>query len=237
MNFQALKSVKLNSLLLMGALSIGLLACNKESESPRPMALVDMQFNTVKTEGSLAQRGAPNTVQFDSGYITLRRLEFEGETDGDSTEVEFELEGDVLLDFATGTTTPDISAISFPAGTYREIDVEIELGEQVGKPGISLNGSFTDALGLVHPVRFEFNSNETFEVEKEGLYTFADKQNVLTMVTFDPVAWFAKVSSEQLSNATKDSAGVIVVSSTQNRNIYDTVADGLDLASEVEISN
>ena len=36
--------------------------------------------------------------------------------------------------------------------------------------------------------------------------------------------------------ATKDNDGVIVISEDSNMEIYDIVADGLELASEVEIS-
>lgn len=35
------------------------------------------------------------------------------------------------------------------------------------EPSVVLNGTFTYD-GVSHPVRFEFNSGETFEVEKEG---------------------------------------------------------------------
>jgi hypothetical protein len=236
MKFQALTSMKLNSLILLGALSLGIFACNKEEVSPEPKAQVGLQFNTVKTEGTLAGRGTANSVQFDSGYITFSKIEFEAETDNDSTEIEFEFEGTVKLDFATGTTSPNINAISFPAGTYEEIEVEIKLAEGTTEPAVVLNGIFTDALGLVHPLRFEFNSTESFEVEKEGLITFTDNQSVLTQVTFNPVAWFAGVTPEQLSNASENADGVIVISKTSNTAIFDIVEDGLDLASDVEIS-
>ena len=58
----------------------------------------------------------------------------------------------------------------------------------------------------------------------------------MAQVTFDPNAWFLEVESEQLASATKNAEGVIVISETQNTNIFDVVADGLDLATEVEIS-
>ena len=113
--------------------------------------------------------------------------------------------------------------------------MEIELQDEGDSPAMVLNGSYVDAEGTSHPVRFEFNSGETFEVEKEGTITFATNESALAQITFDPTAWFAGVSNEQMSNATKDNDGVIVISETQNANIFDVVADGLDLATEVEL--
>ncbi len=99
-----------------------------------------------------------------------------------------------------------------------------------------LNGTYTDADGVSHPIRFEFNSGETFEVEKEGTITFSTNESALAQITFDPALWFADVTNEELSRAIKDNEGVIVISETQNEEIFDIVADGLDLATEVEIT-
>ncbi len=47
--------------------------------------------------------------------------------------------------------------------------------------------------------------------------------------------WFAGVSTNMLEEATKNNEGVIVISETSNIDIFDIVADGLDLATEIEI--
>ena len=142
-----------------------------------------------------------------------------------------------VIDFASGETTPDISFAEIPAGTYNEMEVEIELQDEGDNPSVVLNGTFIDANGINHDIRFEFNSGETFEVEREGTVVFASNESALAQITIDPAAWFINVSSEQLSSATKDINGIIVISETQNPDIFDVVADGLDLATEVEIEN
>lgn len=227
--------MKALSLLLIGSLSLGLLACG-EDEIATPQAQVSLDFNTVTAAAPVNGRMASaNSLAFTSGSIVLSQVRFEGESDADSLEVEFEMEQDVTIDFATGATSPDISAAAFQPGTYDEIEVELELQDDGTRPAVVLDGAFTDAEGQSHPIRFEFNSAETFEVEREGTITFAQGQSAVAQVTFNPVAWFAGVSSEQLSAATKNAQGVIVISSTQNTDIFDVVADGLDLATEVEI--
>lgn len=226
-----------SGLLLAGVLALGMFACGEDEVAPQQHAQVSMSFNTVTTSsanaGGRVLEGT-NALVFTSGYITIREVQFEAETDSDSVEVN--LEQITTIDFATGITTPDISGLSIPAGTYREVEVEIELQDEGDQPAVVLNGTYTDAEGVKHPVRFEFNSGETFEVEKEGAITFAGGESILAQVTFNPNVWFADVSNEQLAAATKDANGVIVISSTQNTNIFNAAADGLDLATEVEIS-
>ncbi|BAO55393.1 hypothetical protein NMS_1384 [Nonlabens marinus S1-08] len=164
-------------------------------------------------------------------------MAYEAETQNDSTSIEFELEGVVVIDFATGIPTPDIRPIAIPAGTYQEVEVEIELLDESDSPSVVLNGIYTARDETVHPVRFEFNSGETFEVEREGTITFTQSQSTIAEITFDPSVWFIGVTAELMANATKDVNGVIVISETQNSNIFDIVADGLDIATELEITN
>lgn len=236
--FKIMKAMKFKTLVLAAIVmtSVSFTSCQKDTND---VPQIGLKFNTVTTpiplNGGLKSAQQVKELQFTSGFITLREVEFEVETDNDSIEIEFELELNTQIDFATGETNPDISFVEIPAGTYNEMEVEIELQDEGDSPAMVLNGTYIDAEGTSHPVRFEYNSGETFEVEKEGTITFATNESALAQVTFDPTVWFAEVSNEQLSLATKDNEGVIVISSTQNTNIFDVVADGLDLATDVEL--
>ena len=117
-----------------------------------------------------------------------------------------------------------------------KLNWKLNLQDEGDSPAIVLNGTYVDAENVSHPIRFEFNSDETFEVEKEGVVTFTTNESLLAQITFDPTVWFAEVTNEQLSMATKDNEGVIVISSAQNTEIYNIVTDDLDLVTEVEIS-
>ncbi|SDL64268.1 hypothetical protein SAMN04488034_10732 [Salinimicrobium catena] len=232
------------SLTFMMTVAVALFSCSTESEST-PEAQVGVEFNTVKSalttqaisKETPLKQAAAGTLSFSTGHIAISRLEFEAETDNDSIEIEFELKQNTLIDFATGTTTPDINFISIPAGNYEEVEVEIELSEGSEQPAILLFGTYVAPDGVEHNIRFEFNSEETFEVEREGLISFGEAQVAIAQITFDPVAWFISVTDEQYANATKNEEGVIVVSSTENTEIFDVVADGLDLASDVEMED
>lgn len=213
-----------------------LVSCEKNEEESTPR--IGLEFSTVTTASSLkSTKQETKMISFHSGFITLREIEFEVEVDDDSLEIDFNIEMNTVIDFASGETTPDISFAEIPAGTYNEMEVEIELQDEGDNPSVVLNGTFIDANGINHDIRFEFNSGETFEVEREGTVVFASNESALAQITIDPAAWFINVSSEQLSSATKDINGIIVISETQNPDIFDVVADGLDLATEVEIEN
>jgi hypothetical protein len=226
---------KLRQTIVAGLVVVLLSACGKDDGPDRPN--ISMNFNTVNTAGNLpsdARGMAANTLEFTSGTITLSQIQFEAETDeGDSVEVNFE--SDVIIDFATGQSTPDVSNLSFTPGTYVEASVELELRDVDATPSVILNGSYMDANSQAHLVRFEFNSGETFEIEKVGSITFAPGSSAVTEITFDPRVWFAGVTTQMLANVTKNNDGVIVISETSNADIFDIVADGLDLATEIQI--
>ncbi len=214
---------------------IGFGACSDDGDENGDPT-VSFNFNTVNTASGISAGGRilANTLAFTSGTITLSEIQFEAETDeGDSIEVDFGQ--NVVIDFATGESTPDVSGLAFTPGTYAEASVELELLDEGSTPSVILEGTFVDREDQSHAIRFEFNSGETFEVEKEGNIVINADASVVAEVTFDPVTWFAEVSSAMLENATKNDQDVIVISETSNAEIFNIVADGLDLATEVEI--
>ncbi|MCH2449643.1 MAG: hypothetical protein MK198_05800 [Gracilimonas sp.] len=220
-------------LLLIGALLITNACSSDSGKSP----IIDINFNTNTSTSSLSKasnQSLANSLTFLSGTITLTQIQFEVENDeGDSVEVNIEQVVDV--DFATGSTSPDLSSLELPVGTFVESRVELELLDENNNPSVVIEGTFEDSNSQTHPIRFEFNSGETFEVEREGTVTFDSGMNVIAEVTFDPIVWFAGVSTNMLEEATKNNEGVIVISETSNIDIFDIVADGLDLATEIEI--
>jgi len=235
-----MKKKKLRILALVTFIFTGLAftSCEEDKQNEPQIGL---KFNTIQTpitlNSGLKSVHQTKELSFNSGFITLREVQFEVEADEDSVEVDFNLETITKIDFATGETNPDISYAKIPAGTYNEVEIEIELQDEDDNPSVVLNGKFVDTEGVSHDIRFEYNSGETFEFEKEGTITFETNESVLAQVTIDPTAWFAEVTAAQLSGATKNENGVIVISSTQNAEIFDIAADGLDIATEVEIEN
>jgi hypothetical protein len=220
---------------------VGFSACSSDDTTEQPVLSVNFNtvtstFNTQAETSSLNKQAASGAFVFNDGFIKLSEMEYEAESANDIQSVEFELEQVVVIDFATGIPTPDIRAITIPAGTYQEVSIELEILDETDEPSVVLSGTYTSPDGTAHPIRFEFNSGETFEVEREGTIVFTENQSAIAEITFDPAVWFAGVTDDQMADATQ-SDGVIVISETQNSEIFDVVADGLDLATELEITN
>ncbi|MFO7755479.1 MAG: hypothetical protein R6V34_05815 [Bacteroidales bacterium] len=216
---------------IFGLAVIGLLSCEKDDLNN---ATVQLEFNTVTTESGL-KSAAANSIMFSEGHIILESIEFETETDSDSTAVEFEIESYITLDFATGETSPDLSAIQIAPGLYTEIEIEFELWDGTEQASIDLTGTWTDADGAEHPVRLLMPLGQEFSLEIEGEFTVEENTSMVAQVTFDPNSWFLGEAGNLLSTAVADEDGVIVISPDQNSNIYDIIEDAIDNTSEVEI--
>lgn len=209
-------------------------ACSSENDSSVEQPVLSVNFQTMTSSFSLTD--SDGSFQFTEGFITLSAMEYEAESENDLQSVEFELEEVVIIDFATGIPDPDIRGITIPAGTYEEVSVELEILDEVDNPSVIISGTYTNPDNITYPIRFEFNSGETFEVEREGTIIFNENQSALAQITFDPSLWFEGVTDELMADATLFN-GVIIISETQNSAIFDIVADGLDLATELEIEN
>lgn len=234
------------SKLLAMTLFVGLSSCSKDDSNSNDSPMLAVNFKTVtapfdatgKSLSTTSKTGSKGSFLFSDGFISIKSLEYEAKTANDSTSVEFELEGDVMIDFATGVPTPDIRAIVIPAGTYEEVEIEVELSDETAEPAIVINGAYTAVDGEVHPLRFEFNtSDDSFEVEREGAIVITEGQSAIAEITFDPSAWFAGVTDEIMAGANKNSDDVIVISETQNSAIFDIVSEGLEVATDLEFSN
>ncbi len=210
---------------------IGFIACEKEDSSKPTLQL---KFNTVTSEASLKSTVA-NSIQFTSGYIILENIEFEAESDTDSLELEFEIDGYITVDFATGEMTPDLSGIEIVPGDYTEIELEFELWDQTEQPSIYLEGTWSDANGTAHPIRLTMPLGQTFSLEIEGEFTIHENSTMIANVTIDPNAWFLGEAGDLLPAATANNDGIIVISPDQNDNIYDVIKDAIDEISEIEI--
>jgi len=173
---------------------------------------------------------ADGDLQFNSGYITIREVVFDGErSDGESVSItKSEV---VTYDFATGTSSPANSSVEIPEGEYTGVNLGIELQDVNNTPCIVIEGTYEKSDGVVYPIRFEFNSGEVFEASA-ATATIPSGTAAIAKITFDPHARFSTVGYNLLENANVNDNGIIVVSESANSDIFDLVADGLDLSTQ-----
>lgn len=209
---------------------------------PATLFLAGCQKEDNKTAGNLRiaigmdqravprQTGVPSLV-FTGGYVVVREVVFDGDRSGGGT-VSFTEEKITTIDLVTGTANPPF-AMTIPAGVYTGVYLGIEIQDETARPSVVATGTFTNALGVQTPVRFEFNSGEVFEASSDVPVTILHDTPVTARISFDPHDWFSVITPTQLDNATRTN-GVIIISETLNPALFTLVADRLDDFTEAD---
>lgn len=220
-----MKWFKLSLLSLLISSTVLLSSCQKE-ENESPGLRLEFAINKDVVD----YRG-PGDLQFTDGFITITEVVFDGDlVGGESQSITHSKV--VVYDFGTGESSPAENVIDLPPGTYNDIYLGIELLDENDDSTLVLEGTYEkESDGQVYPIRFEFNSGEVFEAEA-AKGTIPPNTPAIAKITFDPHAWFSKVSFNRLENAKVNNQGVIVISEESNEAIFDLVADGLDRATE-----
>lgn len=182
---------------------------------------------TSSSTGNVSRVAAANDLKFTRGTITIREVVFDGENGSQSVSRTIEQIADI--DYATGSVSPAV-IVEVPAGNYTSVNLGIELQDDGNDPSVVIEGTYTNSNEEDIPVRFEFNSGEVFEANAASV-TIEAGADIVGKITFDAVSWFSVVSADELDNATLTN-GTIVISSTNNPDIFDIVADRLDVATQ-----
>lgn len=220
-----MKKMRFNTLLTVAILIAGLLITGCEKENDNPNGSISFKVNTTSSNTiNLKSTAAANDLVFNSGTITIREVVFDGDTD--TLSVSRTIEQIAYVDYATGDVSPEI-VIEVPAGDYTSVNLGVELQDENSEPSVVIEGTYTNSSGEVIPIRFEFNSGEVFEATAPTVSIEAGA-DLFGKVTFDAASWFSTVSSSDLDEATLTD-GKIIVSSTSNSDIFDIVADKLDV--------
>lgn len=214
--------------ILIVIFSASLVSCGKWKKT----TTVEFQFEINKSS-------TISYLNFTGGHILLKEISFSGQRKQGKDVVFHHPVDYTKINFASGAANPSI-IVDIPQGTYTSAELEIENREGVSEPSILILGAFTNSMGSNIPLRFEFNSSESFEVEAEA--EDGGKEIVLiedisakSKIIFDPNYWFGTVTQNMLDNATLSNVSgiqTIVISSSSNEDVYDIIVDRIDDASE-----
>ncbi len=127
-----------------------------------------------------------------------------------------------------------------PQGVYTDLDIRFQIVKNNNNYSLCVNGKYMDNNSNLIPLRFEFNSNDTFEIEGEGddgsKTIVLDKDIPLnSLIKLDPIYWFDIVPLSMLENANKVNLNgqlTILINENNNEDIYDLVVDRIDQALE-----
>lgn len=232
MNQNLNRMKNLFSLLIVIAL---LASCSKDDPDNATLkisASIESSAGAAKTMNAASKSMADNMV-FTSGYVWLREVVFDGDF-ASGNSVSRTVERFSQIDFATGIATPSLDDIVIPPGEYTGVNLGLELRDEDAQPSIIMEGTYTRTDTSVVPIRFEFNSGEVFEAETDQQVNVVRGQIVTARIIFDPNVWFSIISNEMLDNANVNMEGTVVISENSNANIFDLVADRLDVSTQSE---
>lgn len=225
-----LSNYKLLTLSIFVLTLISMVSCSSDDDSPATETNgVEVKLAVNTTSSSVANKAtlAANDLTFNAGFITIREVVFDGEN-GNSSVSRTE-EQIAVINYATGEITPEVSVV-VPAGSYTSVNLGIELQDVGDDPSVVIEGTYTNTDEDIIPIRFEFNSGEVFEADAAQV-VLEEGTDVVGKITFDALSWFSTVSAEMLDDATITN-GTIIVSETNNADIFDIVADRLDVETQ-----
>ncbi len=222
-----MKTIKLTLVTLVTSILFFLVSCSDDDINPN----ATIKLEVATTSGSTSVQSklvVTNGLEFTSGSITFTEIVFDGQNG--TVSVSRTHEQIATIDYATGIVTPEV-IISVPPGNYTNVNLGIELQDENDTPTVVIDGTYTNSNDLIIPIRFEFNSGEVFEANAASV-VIEERADLIGKITFDAISWFSTITASQLDNATLTD-GVIVISGTSNAAIFDTVADRLDVDTEV----
>lgn len=223
--------LKLAMIALLG--NLVLISCGEDEAPTAPQAGKGRITLAVSTTSSARKTlnsriTSPGQLTFTKGKIKFREVVFDGEMGGKS--ISETVEKIAVIDYSNGKITPQVF-IDVPAGIYTDVNLGIEIQDEGKDPSIVIEGTYISSKdGKSRPIRFEFNSGEVFEANAQRV-EIKEGTNLVGKITFDALDWFSVISSEELDNAVLTN-GVIVISETRNSEIFDEVADRLDVATQ-----
>lgn len=216
------------------ALAVVLSACDSTEERSQTPIQYEFEFNksgTIGSSSSTASKASGQAqIQFDSGFFTIREIVFDGENETTGESVSITHEQVSRIDFSTRIGDPPLDEVRIPAGTYRSVNLGIELQDVNDEPTVVMSGTYTQSDGTSVPLRFEFNSGEVFEADAASV-TIEEDREATAVIKIDPVFWFSATTPASLDAANRVN-GTIVVNDTLNGDIFDNVADQLDVATQ-----
>lgn len=228
-----MKKLFLYSLLFV--LLANLSACKKEKKWKLP-ADVQMKMDIHRT----AMLGG--NLAFTGGYVKIENFTFTGDRQ-EAEDVSFTKNYPGGLHINFDPVNP-VSQWNFeiPQGTYNKITISFDTYGEAGDDHLVLNGTYKNSMDLnTYPVRVEIEAEEFYSVMAKsasgGNQVILDKNIKKNgTIKLNPVYWFQLVSVNDMDNATLvnvNSVPTILISDSDNTDIFDLVSDRIDDATEI----
>lgn len=220
--------MKTNKLVLaLSSISLLLIvSCKKDPVTPGITFQVRSTAAVAPIVGSIA--GA--SVQWTAGFANTVEIKFKAKNNNVKIEYKSEAQQRVNL-FSTLST---LGVVTVPAGTYEDLEFEMEVKPLGTEPALQLTGTYTN-VGIVTPLVFKINTSLEIESEQSNI-TIADGSSLTALTTLNLSLITTGVTASMLDNATRTN-NTIEISATVNSNIYEIMLNNLKTCGGVEVSD
>ncbi len=211
---------------MIALLAINMLSCSeddKEGNGDKPTDNVSLQLKGATSTVAIRTTG----ITFSEAIIHVEGVEFESKEEvNDYDEVDFK--GPFVIDLLTGVSNPEIPMAGLYPATYDEVEVElIDEDDNSGQKSIVVKGTYG-----ADDIVFEFSTTEDFEFEAEAdddsqayLFEVIEGKTTNVVMEFQLANWFKGVD---FTTGTLNENGKLIISETENKSLYDKIAENID---------
>ena len=215
--------------LVLALSSIALLSLFSCTKDPVTTGLTFQVRNTAAVapiDGSMT--GA--AVQWTAGFANTAEIKFKAKNNNVKIEYKSEAQQRVNL-FSTIST---LGVVTVPAGTYEELEFEMDVKPVATEAALQLTGTYTN-VGIVTALVFKLNTSLGIESKKSNI-TIAEGSSLKALTTLNFSLITAGVTASMFNNATVTN-NTIEISATVNSNIYEIMLNNLSACGGVEVSD
>ena len=203
-----------------------LVGCGGSTE-PEESGTTGVKYTFAVSNSSLPK--SLNSLSFTKASIRVIELVFDAEGPDSSISVTEPLTS--TIDLILNVATPELPVVALGPGTYTSLNMGLEIRDLDADPGIIVEGTFTDDANNNTLFSLLFNSGEVFETDADML-VIADGSVMEAKITFYPAEWFRGVTAQDMLDATKDDAGIVVISGSSNPTIFGVMEAALDRSTQ-----
>jgi hypothetical protein len=202
-------------------------SCSKNNSNSSGSS-VKFQLQTTN-RSAVVNRTTSGTLQWISGSGSATEVKFEAKMNG--LEIEHKSQTAQKVDLMTSINT--LGTVTLAPGTYSEVEFKVEL-----TPGtdaaLELNGQFTSG-GVSTPVVFKVNA--PLELKNEINNVVVTDNSTYAAVTTIDLSLISRGITEAMLNSATRTGGTIVISSTSNAGLYNTMINNIHDSDEVEFEH
>lgn len=222
-----------NTIILFGAIFVIAISCSK-SNDPGTSTGVSLSFKGTTTSPAIVKGSGTDTYTFSEALMGIKEIELKKEEEQfDDNDMNFNFEGNYVVDLLAGTTSPTLGFAELTPGTYNKFESRTAQLLDGGN-SISLKGTVTDGGGTLYNFEFATTSEIKFEFESDSAFVITEGTVHDMLVNINLPVIFEGID---FSKAVADDTGKILINDLSNADLSAIIKINIDHAAEMENEN